>query len=115
MTELDSRHKEVLLSYQRDELTEHHIYARLAKMIRSPQNRSVLERIAADELRHSRYWQRFTGKEVSPDWLRVWFYALAGRIFGLTFAVKLMERGELSAQDNYALSLIHISEPTRPY
>ncbi len=90
------------LAYQRDELTEHHIYARLARTVRSPENRAVLERIAADELRHSRYWGRLTGQEVRPDWFKVRFYTLIGRILGITFAVKLMERGEEGAQDNYA-------------
>lgn len=91
-----------ILAYQQDELTEHHIYTRLAKSVREPQNRAVLERIAADELRHSRYWSRITGKEVRPNWLKVWFYTLIGRTLGITFAVKLMERGEVGAQDNYA-------------
>ncbi len=90
------------LAYQRDELTEHHIYTRLARTVRSPENRAVLERIAADELRHSCLWARFTGQEVRPNWLRVWFYTLVGRILGITFAVKLMERGEEGTQDNYA-------------
>ncbi len=92
----------VFLAYQRDELTEHHIYTRLARRVRPPENRAILEHIAADELRHSRYWEGFTGQEVRPDWLKVWFYTLVGRIFGFTFAVKLMERGEKGAQDNYA-------------
>lgn len=100
--QLTDQQRMKLLAYQRDELTEHHIYIRLAKAVREPQNRAVLEHIAADELRHSRYWSRITGKEVRPNWLKVWFYTLVGRIFGLTFAVKLMERGEVGAQDNYA-------------
>jgi VIT1/CCC1 family predicted Fe2+/Mn2+ transporter len=96
------QNRRTFLAYQRDELTEHHIYTRLARTVRSPENRAVLERIAADELRHSRYWARLTGQEVRPDWLRVRFYTLVGRILGITFAVKLMERGEEGAQDNYA-------------
>ena len=96
------QNQHTFLAYQRDELTEHHIYTRLARTVRSPENRAVLERIAADELRHSRLWARFTGQEVRPDWLRVRFYTLVGRILGITFAVKLMERGEKGAQDNYA-------------
>lgn len=94
--------RRTFLVYQRDELTEHHIYVRMARAVRSPENRAVLERIAADELRHARFWARFTGQEVRPDWLRVWFYTLLGRILGITFAVKLMERKEEGAQDDYA-------------
>jgi VIT1/CCC1 family predicted Fe2+/Mn2+ transporter len=97
-----SKDQSVFLAYQRDELTEHHIYARLARTVRSPENRAILERIATDELRHSRYWESLTGQKVSPDWLQVWFYTFVGRILGITFAVKLMERGEKGAQDNYA-------------
>jgi len=100
--QLTDQQRLMLLAYQRDELTEHHIYIRLAQAIQEPQNRAVLERIAADELRHSRYWGGITGKEVRPDWLKIWFYTLVGRILGITFAIKLMERGELGAQDNYA-------------
>lgn len=99
--ELTLQQREELLSYQRNELTEYHIYSRLARTIRSPENRAILERIAADELRHSHYWQSLTGKEVKPNWPKVWFYTLVGRLLGFTFALKLMERGELSSQDNY--------------
>ncbi|MCS7178703.1 MAG: VIT1/CCC1 transporter family protein [Anaerolineae bacterium] len=104
MTEiiLTPQDREALLAYQRAELTEYHIYTRLARTVRSPENRAVLERIAADELRHSRYWSRITGQEVHPDRLKIWFYTLTGRVLGITFAVKLMERGEEGAQDNYA-------------
>lgn len=91
-----------LIAYQRDEITEHHIYGRLAQAVRSPQNRQVLERIAADELRHARYWHEYTGVEVRPDWPQVWLYYLIGRILGITFAVKLMERGEQRAHEGYA-------------
>lgn len=95
------RGRRTFLLYQRDELTDHHVYARLARTVRSPENRTVLERIAADELRHSRFWARLTGQEVRPDWLRIWFYTRLGQVLGITFAVKLMERGEKGSQDNY--------------
>lgn len=100
--QLTTQQRETILTYQRNELTEYHIYTRLAQTVREPQNRAVLERIAADELRHSRLWARFTGQEVRPDWPKVWFYTLVGRVLGITFAVKLMERGEEGAQENYA-------------
>jgi len=91
-----------LIAYQRDEITEHHIYTRLAQAVRSPENRQVLERIATDELRHSRYWHEYTGVEVRLDWPKVWLYYLIGRTLGITFAVKLMERGEQRAHEGYA-------------
>ncbi len=90
-----------LLVYQKNEITEHHIYQRLAKTIRSPENKQVLERIAADELRHYRSWRRYTQQDLEPDRLKVWWYYLVSRIFGFTFGIKLMERGEEDAQDSY--------------
>ncbi len=94
--------KKKLLAFQKNELTEHHIYTRLARMVKSPENREVLENIAADELRHSREWQELTGQEIRPATLKVWWYVFIGRVFGYTFGIKLMEQGESGAQKNYA-------------
>ena len=44
---IDAEVKDRLLAFQRNEITEHHIYRRLARAIQSPENRQVLERIAA--------------------------------------------------------------------
>jgi VIT1/CCC1 family predicted Fe2+/Mn2+ transporter len=93
--------REKLLVYQKNEITEHHIYMRLARTVKSPENRRILEEIASDELRHYQYWRTHTQQDVKPDKLEIWKYYLISRIFGFTFGVKLMERGEESAQDNY--------------
>ena len=44
--------KKRLLGYQSSEITEHHIYRRLARIQKSPENCKILERIAEDEKRH---------------------------------------------------------------
>ena len=93
--------REQLLVYQKNEITEHHIYQRLARAIKSPENRRVLEKIAADELQHYRAWRSYTQQDVEPDKLKIWRYYLISRIFGFTFGIKLMERGEEDAQDSY--------------
>lgn len=93
--------REQLLAYQKNEITEHHIYQRLAGAIKSHENRRVLEKIAADELRHYRAWQSYTQQDVEPDKLKIWRYYLISRIFGFTFGIKLMESGEEDAQDSY--------------
>lgn len=90
-----------LLVFQRVELTEHLIYAKLARTIKSPENREILEKIAADELRHAQLWEKFTGKTIKPKMAVAWFYYLISRIFGFTFGIKLMEQGEAKAQVNY--------------
>jgi VIT1/CCC1 family predicted Fe2+/Mn2+ transporter len=94
-------HKKLLV-YQKKEITEYHIYRRLARIVSSPENRRVLENIADDELRHYNEWRSHTQQDVAPDRLSIWKYYLISRIFGFTFGVKLMERGEEVAQHSYA-------------
>jgi VIT1/CCC1 family predicted Fe2+/Mn2+ transporter len=90
-----------LLVYQKNEITEHHIYKRLARAIKSPENKRVLEKIGDDELRHYRAWRSYTQQDVEPDKLKIWRYYLISRVFGFTFGIKLMEGGEEDAQDSY--------------
>ncbi len=94
-------HKKVL-QFQQTEITEFHIYSRLAKKIKTPENAQIMERIAQDELRHYNEWKAYSGQDVQPAWLRVWWYYSISRVFGYTFGIKLMERGEKEAQKNYA-------------
>ena len=91
-----------ILAFQQTEITEYHIYSRLAKRINSPENEKLLEKISQDELRHYNEWKGHSGKDVQPQWLKVWWYYFVSRVFGYTFGVKLMERGEEKAQKNYA-------------
>lgn len=97
-----------VLAHQRKELTEHEVYKRLARRA-SPENRQVLASIAADELRHCREWQKLSGQEVRPRWLEVGLFVLIGRLLGLTFALKLMEKGERLAQEAYRQSSQELS------
>jgi VIT1/CCC1 family predicted Fe2+/Mn2+ transporter len=90
-----------LLVFQKNEITEHHIYRKLAGRVRLPENRHILEAIAHDELTHYHKWQTYTQQEVAPDRWRIWKYYWISRLFGFTFSVKLMERGEEDAQDSY--------------
>ncbi len=92
-----------LRTFQRFEITEHHVYRRLAQRMDAAENRRVLEKIAADELRHYETWSKYTGSEVKPSRLMIWAYYWISRLLGFTFGIKLMERGEAEAQDHYEL------------
>ena len=94
-----------LLAMQRGEITEHHIYTKIAAAQKDPHNREVLNRIAQDELGHYGIWKRYTHQDVAPNTPRIWFYYLIARIFGITFAIKLMEGVEKRAQ-SYDKALI---------
>ncbi len=94
-----------LLAMQRGEITEHHIYTKIAAAQKDPHNREVLTRIAQDELGHYGIWKRYTHQDVEPNTARIWFYYLIARVFGITFAIKLMEGVEKRAQ-SYDKALI---------
>jgi len=91
-----------IIKFQQTEITEHHIYLRLAHRIKDPANAKILEQIAQDELRHYNGWKEYSKTEVKPKWLTVWYYTTLSMLFGFTFGVKLMEQGEEKAQTNYA-------------
>lgn len=90
-----------VLSAQRQELTEHLIYERLAARVSNPHNAAILARIGADEKNHHDFLQGLSGRPVSPRRRQVWFYVVLARLLGITFALKLMERGEGAAQEGY--------------
>ena len=90
-----------LVSAQRNEITEHHVYSRLAASEKDPHNRDVLQRLAEDELRHYEFWAERTGQRPGPRRFHLWQQLALARLLGLTFAVKLMEKREESGARNY--------------
>jgi VIT1/CCC1 family predicted Fe2+/Mn2+ transporter len=100
--ELNESIKSRLLAFQRNEITEYHIYKRLARTIRDAGNARILDQIAEDERLHYNGWKKYTGQDVRPNGWKVWKFYIISRLLGFTFGVKLMERGEKSAQENYS-------------
>lgn len=94
----DQKLTATILAMQQGEITEHHIYKKIADIQKDPRNRDVLTRIAQQELGHYDIWKRYTHQDISPDTLRIWFYYLIARGLGMTFAIKLMEGVEKRAQ-----------------
>lgn len=86
---------------QKNEITEHIIYKKLSRSIKHAHNREVLLSISRDEMRHYNLWKAYTNRTEKPNWIMVWVYYLVSRIFGLTFGLKLMEKGEGKAQVIY--------------
>ena len=98
---MDEKLKRRLLAMQKNEITEYAVYSKLAAAAGDPQNRAVLQQIAADEKRHAEFWKTHTGVEVKPGRFTVWKFVFITRVLGLTFGIKLMERGESAAQEIY--------------
>ena len=86
---------------QKREITEHLIYQKLARTVKNTHNREILLRISDDELKHYNLLKDYSKQKVKPNRIQLWLYYLLSRIFGLTFGIKLMERGEDTAQVFY--------------
>jgi VIT1/CCC1 family predicted Fe2+/Mn2+ transporter len=100
MTEIhsDKKLQAIILAMQKSEISEHLIYNKIASATRDPHNKEILNHIADDELSHYEIWKKYSGRDTPPDYLRVWWYAFAARVFGITFTIKLLENVEHRAQ-----------------
>jgi len=98
---LNKEAEKAILTAQKSEITEHLIYGKLEQSVKDPKNKEVLKRISSDELKHYNFWKGYTHKDVKPDNLKIWKYFLISKIFGITFGIKLMEKGEDKAQATY--------------
>jgi VIT1/CCC1 family predicted Fe2+/Mn2+ transporter len=98
---LEKKLYDIVLGFQKNEITEHNIYKRLSEILKNAHNKEVLANISKDELRHYTTWKKYTGINVRPNWLKYWFYLIVSLVFGVTFGMKLMEGGEKGAQKAY--------------
>ena len=76
---------EELKKAQRNEITEHHIYLKLAGSIKDKHNSEVLKKIGNDEKAHYEVWKKYTATEVKPSKWRIFKFFWIARIFGITF------------------------------
>ncbi len=81
-----------VLAAQRKEITEHLVYRALARRTKDRHNREILERMASDELEDYNLWKSYTKQDVKPQRLEIFQHVLISRLFGVTFAIKLLER-----------------------
>ncbi|MCK7486889.1 MAG: VIT1/CCC1 transporter family protein [Bacillus subtilis] len=105
--------KKQIAIVQRNEITEYYVYLNIAKRIKSPENRRILESIGAQEKAHHDIWQRYTGTAAKPLRRRIFFFALINFIFGYTFTLKIMERGEDRAKNFYDSIKDYVGEAAR--
>lgn len=98
---LSDKEIQQIIDFQRNEITEFHLYKRLASITRNENNKQTLLKIAEDEYRHYDFWKSLTKTDVRPNvWMLFKFFWIA-RFLGLTFGIKLMEKGEAGAQLAY--------------
>ncbi len=95
---------------QQDELVGQEVYGQLSKLVQDSHNSKILAKISEDEKKHAQIFKRYTQTDLKVDRLRVFFYVFVARVFGLTFGIKLQEKGEEKAQKDYKQLLNAIPE-----
>jgi len=98
---LSEKCKSDILKMQVGELTEYYIYTAIAKGMKDDKNAEIIKKIGLEEKAHAKIWENYTGVTVKPYMGKVRWYGLLNRIFGFTFAIKLMEKGENRATISY--------------
>jgi len=96
--------------FQRNEITEYQIYSKLSKQIKEEKNAQTLQRIGDDELRHYHFWKEYSGEEVKPNRWKIFKFYWVSRILGITFGIRLMEKGEKGAREEYLKACEYIPE-----
>ena len=102
----------IVKKMQQNELTESVIYEKIARFAKGEENKQTLLRLAREERAHYEIWKNYTGISMKPEKGKVFKFTMIARILGFTFAVKLMERGEGNAQEEYALLAQEVEEST---
>jgi len=106
---LPEKLRKAILEFQKNELTESIFYEKVAKKLKG-KNKDTLEMISKDERKHYEKWKEITQQETSPSIWNIVKYFILWRIFGLTFILKLLERGEEKAEESYREMLMYIPE-----
>ena len=91
----------ILAKFQVNEITESNIYTQLARIQKNEHNRQILNELAAEEIKHYHILKKYTGLSPKPNKRKILRHYLTARLLGLTFGIKLMERGEVHAQNIY--------------
>lgn len=99
---MDKETINILSKMQKNEITEFYIYNKIASTLKEKDpNKKILARIAEDEKNHNLKIYELTKLKIKPNQIKIYFYYFISKIFGLSFGLKLMEKGESLASKAY--------------
>lgn len=110
MKQVSQKAIEIIKKMQQNELNESYIYQEIARFAKGEENKQILLRLSQEEKAHYDIWKKYTGIEMKPHKGKIRKLKMMARVFGFTFAVKLMENGEELAQKEYELLLSEVEE-----
>lgn len=95
------------------EATDAVLYEALTQRARSEHNREILEKMAGEEVRHRVTWGTYVSRAPRVNRLKVRFYLLMARIFGVVFTINLLEANEGDATGVYRKLAVEVPEALR--
>lgn len=90
----DQKSAALFAKYQQKELNSSILYRRIAESAKDENERQTLSAIAEDEGSHAAAFGTYSGRSLKPNLLWVRTHLLARYLFGYTFLIKWLERGE---------------------
>lgn len=100
----------LLLRIQQSEMTEAAAYHAMASSIKDGHNRETLGKIADEIAAQAHALEKFTDALPQPDNRKVRRYARMARVFGFTFAAKLMDKRKVKVEHHAKKLLDEVPE-----
>ena len=98
-----------VLQFQSDEISGSILYEHIAKRQKDESNKMAMMEIAKAEQNHYEMWKKYTNKDVSPNWIKIFLFKIISRVLGDTFTIKFFEQSE-----NYGIKELHRIENEIP-
>lgn len=83
-----------ILRFQQDEISGSILFEKIAQRQKKEANKAALLKLAGEERSHYDVWKVYTGRDIGPDWPKIFFYDILCRILGTTFTYKFLEKNE---------------------
>lgn len=110
MSELSKDIIKEVVADQRNEMDASIIYDRIAKRIKDKKNAKIIAKIGSDEKKHYEILKKHSGQDVKPRRFKIFMYLFFARVFGITFAFKLLENAEAGAHEDYKQISKHLPD-----
>lgn len=91
-----------IIEQQQNEITECQVYKELSLLAKDKHNKKILAKISREEKTHYDFWENITKKKLTPHKFQVLKFVWLARICGLSFSLRLLEKGEENSAKFYA-------------
>lgn len=108
---MNKNKKKVFRSLQKSEMFGAVLYGKIGNSLKDKKNKDTLLKMSEEEKMHSAVFGKYADAgDVTLNKFKIWLYMACAHIFGYTFVIKLMEKGEDLGIQKYKTMLDEIPE-----